>query len=170
MGPQHHECLKKTAFLITSRVRASNRTGWGGSGMSPCINACRRVYLDVRVLNPFAPSNRSSSLAARYQSHEREKRRRYGQRVQEVERASFVPVVFSATGGAGRAASALLKRIAALSAEKSGEPYAMVMALLRCRLGFGLLRASVACLRGARRMRRVNDLSAVLANAEAALI
>ena len=137
---------------------------WGGR--------FERVYLEVRVFNPFAPSNRSSSLAARYQSHEREKRRRYGQRVQEVERASFVPVVFSATGGAGRAASAsaLLKRIAALSAEKSGEPYAMVMALLRCRFGFGLLRASVACLRGARRMRRVNDQSAVLANAEAALI
>ena len=135
---------------------------WGGR--------FERVYPDVRVFNPFAPSNRSSSLAARYQSHEREKRRRYGQRVQEVERASFVPVVFSATGGAGRAASALLKRIAALSAEKSGEPYAMVMALLRCRLGFGLLRASVTYLRGARRMRIVNDQSAVLANAEAALI
>ena len=46
----------------------------------------------------------------------------------------------------------------------------MVKALLRFRLGFGLLRSSVACLRGARRMRRVNDQSAVHANAEAALI
>ena len=41
---------------------------WGGR--------FERVYLDVRVFNPFARSNRSSSLAARYQSHKREKRRR----------------------------------------------------------------------------------------------
>ena len=32
------------------------------------------------------------------------------------------------------------------------EPYSVLMALLRCRLGFALLRASVMCLRGAQRV------------------
>ena len=46
--------------------------------------------------------------------------------------------------------SAFYKRIASLLAEKKAEPYSNVMANLRCRLSFALLRASVMCLRGAR--------------------
>ena len=72
-----------------------------------------------------------------------------------MERSSFLPVVLSATGGCGKGATALLKRIAHiahLQASRSKEPYSVLMALLRCRLGFALLRASVVCLRGARRV------------------
>ena len=71
-----------------------------------------------------------------------------------MERSSFLPVVLSATGGCGKGATALLKRIAHLQASRSKEPYSVLMALLRCgcRLGFALLWASVMCLRGARRV------------------
>ena len=69
-----------------------------------------------------------------------------------MERLSFLPVVLSATGGCGKGATALLKRIAHLQASRSKEPYSVLMALLQCRLGFALLRASVMCLRGARRV------------------
>ena len=94
----------------------------------------------------------TSSLRACYHRHEQEKRRRYDRKIGEVERSSFLPVVFSATGGCGKGATALLKRIAHLQASRSKEPYSVLMALLRCRLGFSLLRASVMCLRGAQRM------------------
>ena len=43
------------------------------------------------------------------------------------------------------------KRIAHLQASRSKEPYSVLTALLRCRLCFALLHASVMCLRGARR-------------------
>ena len=110
-----------------------------------------RSYLDVRVFNPHAPSNRSSSAASCYKRHEREKRRAYEKRVQHVERAGFIPVVFSAHGGMGNSAISLYKRIASMLSEKTREAYSSVMAWIRARLSFALLRASVACLRGARR-------------------
>ena len=69
-----------------------------------------------------------------------------------MERSSFLPVVLSATRGCGKGATALLKRIAHLQASRRKEPYSVLMALLRCRLGFALLRASVMCLWGARRV------------------
>ena len=56
-----------------------------------------RTFIDVRIFISHADSNKTSSISATYQKHENEKRRMYEQRVQEVERASFVPVVLSAT-------------------------------------------------------------------------
>ena len=111
---------------------------WGGR--------FERIFIDVRVFNPFASSNRATSLAASYRRHEQEKRRKYEERAREVEHASFVPVVLSASGGYGKHANALFTRIASLLAEKSKEPYAQIISLLRCRLGFALVRCGAMCL------------------------
>ena len=64
---------------------------WGGRS--------ERCFVDVRVFNPFAPSNSSTSLSSTFKKHENIKRRAYGQRVREVEHASFTPIVLAATGG-----------------------------------------------------------------------
>ena len=117
---------------------------WGGR--------FERTYIDVRVFNPFAPSNRSSSVSAAYTRHEKAKKRSYEQRLRDVEHASFVPAVFSTTGGMSKCASALYKRIAVLLAEKTGESYSLTMAFIRCRLSVALIRASVMCVRGSRSM------------------
>ena len=82
-----------------------------------------RTLIDVRVFNPYAPSNRASPLDTVYQRHEREKKRKYEERVRHVEHASFVPAVLSASGGFGRSAIALYKRIASLMADKHKEAY-----------------------------------------------
>ena len=111
-----------------------------------------RTYIDVRVFNPHASSNRSNSLAAGYIRQEKAKRRSYEQRIREVEHASFVPAIFSTTGGMGKHAAALYKRIASLIAEKTGEKYGVVMASIRCRISFALVRASIMCLRGSRQL------------------
>jgi len=42
---------------------------WGGRS--------ERAYFDVRVFNPYAPSNRHDSLALTYRKHERAKKRVY---------------------------------------------------------------------------------------------
>ena len=109
-----------------------------------------RTLIDVRVFNPYAPSNRASPLDTVYQRHEREKRRKYEERVRHVEHASFVPAVLSASGGFGRSATALYKRIASLMADKHNEAYSKVMAYIRCRLCFALLRSAIMCVRGSR--------------------
>ena len=59
----------------------------------------QRAFFDVRVFNPLAPSNYRSSLTSAYRHHETQKRRRYEERVWEIEHGSFTPLVFSATQG-----------------------------------------------------------------------
>ena len=88
----------------------------------------------VRVFNPCAPSCRDTQMDACYRRHEREKCRAYKQRVREVERGSFTPLVFSTSGGMGRAATVTYKRLASLLTTKCELPYSVVMGWLRCRL------------------------------------
>ena len=109
-----------------------------------------RAFFDVRVFNPFAPSNRSSSLSACYRNHENVKKRGYEQRIREVERGTFSPLVFLSTGGMGRAAVVTYKWLASLIAAKRDEPYSRTLGWIRCCLSFSLLRSSIMCCRGAR--------------------
>ena len=97
-------------------------------------------------------SNRSAPHTIVYQRHEKEKRRHYEERVRQVEQASFVPAVMSASGGMGPASTALYKRIAHLLAEKRGEHYSHVMAFVRSRISFSLLKSCIMCIRGCRRL------------------
>ena len=68
----------------------------------------QRAFFNVRVFNPFARSYFRSQLSRCYQLHKREKRRAYDERVREVERACFSPLVFAATGGMGPTARTVL--------------------------------------------------------------
>ena len=70
-----------------------------------------------------------------------------------------MPLVFSATGGAGPAATAFLKRLADKYASQKSSSYAHTLNWLRCRLSFALLRSGILCLRGARTLRPANSAS-----------
>ena len=118
---------------------------WGGR--------FEKTYYDVRVFNPHAASNQHSEQSAVYRRHELLKRNAYEQRVREIEHASFTPLVMSLTGGLGPAATTTYKRLGSLLATKWDQSYECVMAWLRCRLSFSLLRSSIMCLRGARSSR-----------------
>ena len=112
---------------------------WGGRR--------ERTFADVRVFNPFAPSNCNTTLDRCFHKHEREKIRAYDQRVREVEHATFVPLVMSATGGLAKQATNYYKRLASLLADKWDQPYSSTLYWLR---SFSLLRSAVQCIRGAR--------------------
>ena len=111
-----------------------------------------RTFFDVRVFNPLAQSNQFP-LARCYRRHEAEKRRMYGARVREVERASLVPFVMTCVGGYGPAATATTQRLAALIAEKEDQQYSAVIGWLRTKISFALLRSAGMCIRGARSSR-----------------
>ena len=64
---------------------------WGGR--------FEKAFVDVRVFNPSAQSNRHGSLSSVYRRHEQEKRRCYDE---IVEHATFTPLVLTTTGGMGR--------------------------------------------------------------------
>ena len=109
-----------------------------------------KTLIDVRVTHPNAPSQQSKSLASIYQSHEREKKRKYLERVLQVEKASFVPVVLSTSGGCAPEASRLFKRMAAMIALKRKESYSDVMRHIRTKVCFTLLKAAIISVRGFR--------------------
>ena len=115
---------------------------WGGRH--------ERIFFDIRVFNPHAPSNRHNNSAACYRKHENMKKRAYEQRILQIEHSSFAPIVLSATGGLGPIATTTYKRLASLLAEKWGHSYSPTMNWLRCRLSFSLLRSAIQAIRGTR--------------------
>ena len=76
--------------------------------------------------------------------------RAYEERVREVERGSFTPLVFSSSGGMGRSATVTYRRLASLLSDKWNSPYPVIMGWLRCSLSFSLLRSALMCVRGSR--------------------
>ena len=110
----HYNYLPQTQLTnATANTQDIAANGfWGGHH--------ERCFLDVRVFNPHAPSNRQSQLSATY---ERIKKRAYEQRVMEVEHASFTPLVFAATGGMANEATHFYKRLASHLATKWDQPY-----------------------------------------------
>ena len=69
--------------------------------------------------------------------------------MREIELVSFTPLVFSLTGGMGKAATAFYKRLASLIAVKREQPYSSTLSWLRCSLGFVLLKCAIQCIGGA---------------------
>ena len=108
------------------------------------------TFFDVKVFNSHAPSNKRFLIPACYAHHERIKQRLYEQRINEVELASFTPLIFSTTGGMGKSARVFCERLADKIATKTKQPYSSTITWVQCRLNFSLIRSSVSCLRGSR--------------------
>ena len=91
------EVMHHNSAVLDDNARADIRA----SGFWRCLH--HRTFFDVRIFNSFAASSRSTALAATFRRHEAEKRRAYEERIREVEHGSFTPLVFSSSGGMGKA-------------------------------------------------------------------
>jgi hypothetical protein len=82
-----------------------------------------------------------------FKQAEQSKNREYKERIQNVERGDFTPLVFTCTGGMAPQ-SHTVKRLA----EKliKNLPVSAVSGWLRCRLSFALLRTTLLCVRATR--------------------
>ena len=123
---------------------------------------CEKTFLDIRVSHPNADSHMNKSLEDLYKANEAEKKRDYLDRVINCERGTFSPMVFTTTGGMGPECEKVNKRIAELLAKKRKESYQTVIAYVRTRLRFALLRATVIAIRGVRGNSKANEQSIVI--------
>jgi hypothetical protein len=132
-------------------------------------NASQDAFFDVRVFYPNASSNRSTNPLSVYRKHEQAKKREYGQRVRDVERGVFTPLVLSSTGGMGKEATTFFKRLADMVAKKRQQHYSIVIGWLRCRISFASLRSAIMCIRGSRSSyhQPIHDSHITLATSEA---
>ena len=108
-----------------------------------------KTFFDVRVFHPGAVSNQGA-LKKSYSKHEAEKKRSYNDRIIQVEKATFTPLVFSTSGGMGKEAECFHKRLASLLSRKRGNSYSETIAYMRVKLRFCILRAVLASVRGFR--------------------
>ena len=97
-------------------------------------SAMERTFLDVRICHPNAASHLDSTPQQLYAEQEREKRGCYNDRVLQVEKGSFTPLIFTTTGGMGPESTRFHKRLAVLISAKRGEEYSHVMSHIRTRL------------------------------------
>ena len=95
---------------------------------------CRTFF---EIFNLFANSCRKQIPEA-YKHHEASKKRKYEQRIINVEKSSFSPLLFATTGGAGPSASKIITRLAVKLSDKTSEPYADVVGFIRTKVSFAL--------------------------------
>ena len=107
-----------------------------------------KAFFDIRIFHPGAESNKHLTPENMYLKHENEKKRAYNDRVIDVEKASFTPLVFSTSGGMGQEANKLNKRIASLIAIKRDNLYSDAVSFIRKRLRFMILKTTLIALRG----------------------
>ena len=108
----------------------------------------QKTMFDVRIFHPNALTYRNRDVSSVYKQHEEEKRKKYEQRVIQIEKCSFTPLVYSTTGGMAPKALEFHKRLASLVAEKRNERYEDVMGTMRTKLAFSLLKSVLVSLRG----------------------
>ena len=123
-------------------------------------SSMERTFFDVRVFHPNSASYADTSPQQLYVRHEKEKKRTYNDRVLQVEKGSFSPLIFSTTGGMGPESTRYHKKLAELISVKRGEEYSHVVSYVRTRLRFALLRCTLIAIRGerGRRRRKETDL------------
>ena len=124
-----------------ARVDVCARGFWTGG---------QKAFFDIRIFDPMATCHRELSLEAAHHRNEQEKMRAYGERILHVDHGSFTPLVFTTSGGMGSRARCFYSRLADLMSEKKHQPRSHVVAWMRCRLSFSLLRSALLCLRGTR--------------------
>ena len=117
-------------------------------------SSMERTFLDVRVMHPNSPSYENMTPNEIYSLHEKAKKRSYNNRIMQVEKGSFTPLIFSTTGGMGPECARYHKRVAELIANKRGELYSDVVSHMRTRIRFALLKSILIAIRGERGRRR----------------
>jgi len=111
----------------------------------------QNAFFDVRVTHPKASLLSCSEVSSQLRTHEKKKKNEYAERIIQVERGSFTPLVFATNGQCGNECSLFLKALALqLHNKNSDVSYSSIMSCLRGRLSFCLLRWAITCMRGSR--------------------
>ena len=92
--------------------------------------------IDVRVTHVNSRSNQGKYTATIFKEQESENKRKYNQRVMDVEMGTFTPLVFGTNGGMGLDCQNFLRTLANKLSTKNDEPYASVISWLRIQLSF----------------------------------
>ena len=71
------------------------------------------------------------------------RKKEYNERVLNVEKGNFTPLVFLTSGGMSKECKRFINRLANLQARRKGEEYGDVVRVLRTKLRFALLKTTL---------------------------
>ena len=114
-------------------------------------------FFDVRVSHVNSQCHQNKATSDIFKEQEAEKKRKYQQRILDVEMGTFTPLVFGTNGGVGDECQKFLKHLAEKLSRKNGEDYATVITWIRTRLSFEILKSVHLCTRGSRSPFRAKD-------------
>ena len=109
-----------------------------------------RTFFDIRVTHPNCDTNTFKTLDKIYKDYEKEKKDLYEERVLQSEKGSFVPLVFTTSGGMGPLCTVFVDRVSEMIADHKKEAKSQVKNHIRTRFRFDLLRSTLIALRGIR--------------------
>ena len=101
------------------------------------------AFFDIRVTNTNAYSARALSSSQNYRRHEQEKKRKYNDRVMNIEQWTFTPLVYSTSDGLGNECQTFYRHLANKIATKTIDKYEKVLTWIRCRLSFIVVKAAL---------------------------
>ena len=105
--------------------------------------------MDVPIANVDSGSYLTSTPEKVLCRQETEKKKKYLQACLD-QRRNFTPFVSSTDGLMGREATALVKRLASMTASRWRTTYSKVCGYFKARMSIAVLRATHSCLRGSR--------------------
>ena len=109
------------------------------------------AFFNVRVTPVNSRSNQGKHTGTTiFKEQENEKKRKYNQRVMDVEMGIFTPLVFGTNGGMRLDCQNFLRTLAIKFSTKNDELYASVISWLRIELSSAILRTVHRCARGSR--------------------
>ena len=117
--------LKSTTTEEHARLDVSARGVWVKGS---------RAFFDIMVFNPLAPTYSNHTLKVNHKSNENKKKRKYNDRIFQVEHGSFTPLVFTNFGGIGVEGSNFYKKIAEKIADKRDIITSVAMSWIRTKL------------------------------------
>ena len=122
--------------------------------------------VDVRVTFPDGGENKSKETKHLMEKHEEEKRKLYKGEC-DRQGLDFIPFVVTTDGAMGSEAKQLILQLAKALGKKWGKKKGAVLAWIRTRLSFAIVRATSACIRGRRSQPHPQELEAGFADGAA---
>ena len=108
------------------------------------------AFFDIRVFYTNAARYANQSLQQCYASNDHEKKRKYNNRVMNVEQRCFTSLAFSANVGMGHECKKFYSVLAEMITIKRKQEYCIIMSWLRRKISFSVMRSILLCIRRSR--------------------
>ena len=116
----------------------------------------QNTHFDVKVINAQAVSHLKHNPRKALIDAEEGKDSSYKERIEKVEGATFIPMIFTSRGAKTKRTTKALAKIVAKIAKKRGRENSVVAKSISTDLSFILLKMELACIRGHRQKRTTN--------------